>query len=122
MTPPRRWSFSLRMMFVGVGVLAAGLSWLQCQMRWADERFNFFDADRIEENNFVDYYSDTDLPPPLLFRLVNLCRSQQYCGIKEVVLGPNVTAEQIERARRLFPEAEVSLSKMPEPATQVDRP
>ncbi len=92
---PRRFRFSLRLLFLVVTVVCAVLSW---QLKLAHQRRAF-----LARNEVTDY-SDAQAKPTTRPMAPGLLWLVGERGVSRLV----VVAPQYEEARRLFPEADVT--------------
>jgi hypothetical protein len=102
-----RWlRFSLRMMFVVLTVFGAALGWAVYQVNWIRQRHAF-----LERENIVTY-PPVQVERPLPWSLRLFGESQQF------LIG--APPEELDRARKLFPEAILNLVYPPDllPAQQ----
>ena len=110
--PPKksRWrQFGLRTLFVLVTMVCIAAAWLIRQKQWADERrgFRFW-----QPNGAVGYWSHNNRPidPPFPLKLFG------EDGCEGIFMSRDATSRQVERARQLFPEAEIKIVPVPLPA------
>jgi len=92
--PRRRWTFSLRTLFVIVTVLAVATSWWYSQTRWANERYAYF-----REVGALGRGASREAPFPL-----------NYLGVEshQLILVPrDASPSDLARGRALFPESHV---------------
>ena len=94
--PRRRWSFDLRTLFVMVMVLAIPLAWLHRQKQWALAR------DAFRQNSSDDsYWKSDDFGPPFPLSIFGTR------GVSSIWLPGGTSAEEIGRAKELFPESKI---------------
>ncbi len=94
--PRRRWSFTLRTLFVVVLVLTIPLAWLHRQKQWAIAR------DTFRQNSSDDSYWDSDdFGPPFPLSIFGTT------GVSSIWLPGNTSAEEVNRAMELFPESKI---------------
>ncbi len=94
MTPPRRrwFAFSLRTLFVLFSLAAIPLGWLGYRLNWMQERHKVL-----------------QIPPPSWSEI--FMGDECFAQFIEVSIGDG--AAEIDRMRRLFPEAEVRVIPLP---------
>jgi hypothetical protein len=101
MTPPRRWSFSLRMMFVVVGVLGCVLAW---HVRFIHERHGLLAAIERDGGGYeLRMGSDRDerIPPKLW--IACLLGEERY---RILHMSKECLDSHLDELFRLFPDAE----------------
>ena len=138
--PRRRWSFSLRTLFMTVGLLGMALGWAAYQRSWIRARHEFMAAaaavQETEHGSFIAMWSDDPFwaihSPGFISPATPISlRPFGERAVALVVIGRDQPL-LMARAMRLFPEAHFSdtWTVMPEydntseglPAIQADRP
>jgi len=126
--PRRRWSFSLRTLFVVVTLAACWLGW---QLNWIRDRHAFLEKQGIIKSDgvHVSYFQSDELHGdllPLARKAPVSLRIFQEPGVALIqIIAPEDVADTWGNyAAKLFPEAGVQVSPQYEvpPATQADRP
>lgn len=97
-TPRRRWSFSLRTLFVVVTVVAIPLGWIGYQLNWIRQRAIFLDGPH--RGPWRSYEAHGKLLPWHLALFAEMSYSQ-------IELNTAATDRDFEMTKRLFPEAEI---------------
>jgi hypothetical protein len=101
----KRPRFSLRVLFVAVAILSLPLGWTAYQLKWIRERHSFFLKEQPDGAPMGQIPQPPNAPqPPIAPWSLRLFGEH---GVKELW----VFREDKERARRLFPEAKVSVWK-----------
>jgi hypothetical protein len=100
--PRRRWSFTLRTLFVVVTVLAIPLSWVGYQLNWIRERHRALEGGRVSHmwrkisSEHPDEFGADD--PPWQLRLFGeRCRG-------ETLIADGLSDDEAKRIQSLFPE------------------
>jgi len=95
-----RFRFSLRTLFVAMTALSCGVGWMAYQLHWIRQRHAFLQREHIVT------YPPVQAERPLPWSLKLFGESQQF------LLG--VPYEDLDRARKLFPEAIFNLVYPPQ--------
>src|SRR5258708_6091516 len=96
--PRRRWSFSLRTLFVVVTGLAITLSWLESQLNWIRERHAV-----LEKQTHTNWGAWRPRARPN-WQL----RALREQPVGYILVGVGVDAKKFDRITALFPEATVA--------------
>jgi hypothetical protein len=103
--PSRRWSFTLRTLFVVVTIAALGAAWIAWEYRTARARYRYLYVDEVSRI--------TSAFDPAKNELSFLRRYFGDTTMMSIWLPIGSTAADIEKARRLFPEAEIQVMYYP---------
>jgi len=97
---PRRWfRFGLSTLFVLVTLAACAARWVQVQMKWIHDRHAVLGGDGSDRGGFGDPAKAPDAPWPL--------RWFGETGCYGIAVPQGTSKEEMERVKRLFPEAKV---------------
>jgi hypothetical protein len=103
MTTPRRngFSFSLRTLFVVLTVLAIPLGWLGYQLNWIRRRHDARQSGDLFTSLDDPFKDEHYFAAPFTLRMFG------EVGVERITLVRGGSQQEIERIRRLFPEAQV---------------
>jgi hypothetical protein len=102
---PRRrlLQFSLRTLLIAATLIACALGWAACQLAWIAERHEILRYALYANAGYLAGRIMEEPKPPLALRILG------EPGVLFLELNWDATTLEIERARSLFPEAEISV-------------
>ncbi len=106
-TPQRRWSFSLRTLFVVVTLLGLVAGWVVYQLNWIRQRRQAVETGEVGLVLLPSAFSAPLYPKPQLPPWTLRLFGEQTLNAQGLVSAPGISDSDLRRLRALFPELQV---------------